>query len=189
MKNYISKVMASSGVGASGVESHHHVGHDEGGEDGLQEDFRLTHFSFKDPFLGQSSLGIPPQLPDDGRCPKLRVKVEQAGEPGDLLPLVDHVPGVPRCEVVQEEGDEQHGRPRQVVIVLQLLLWDSSHASIIIIIIPVAAGMIGEASVKRVDERSIRIHVRRWQTDVQRSDEESLLHLLPGAQHCWRRKE
>ena len=124
-----SKMIASSGVAAAVASCSLHVGHDEGSEHRFEVDLPLTDFSFKLPFLDDSFFRIPPQLPDDARRPQLRVDVEEAGEPGDLLPLVDPVPGEPGCEVVQQEGDEQHRRPGRVGLVLQLLLRDFSKAS------------------------------------------------------------
>ena len=102
-----SKMIESSFVALRFTEEHLlGEGHGEGGKGSLEEDFRLTEFLLKPPPLCNSSPWIPPHLPDDVGRPQLRVNVEQAGKPGDLLPLVDPVPGEPRCQVVQEEGDK-----------------------------------------------------------------------------------
>ena len=119
-------MISSSGVAVS-VETSPDVCHDKGCKNTFKEDLRLSTSSFKLLFLGDSFLGIPPHLSNDARRSQLRVDVEDAGEPGDLLPLVDPVPGEPRCEVVQEEGDKQHRRPDCVGLVLQFLLRNFSE--------------------------------------------------------------
>ena len=158
------------------------VGHDNGTEGSFLEDLCLIDFSSKLPFLDNSCFGIPPQLPDDASCRHLRINVEDTGEPGDVLPLGNPVPGEPRSKVVQEEGDEQHRCEGRVVIILHLL-WDSSKASRMQLRlsgaigfgcsqtgIVGAVGMIGEASVKLVDEGAIGRHVCCWETYIECPD-------------------
>ena len=73
----------------------------ETGWDGFQEDFGFVHVTFKLSLLDKPHNGVLPELLDDHPCPHLRVEGYQGNWPGVSLPLVQLVPAVPACKVVE----------------------------------------------------------------------------------------
>ena len=122
----------------------------------------------------------------------LGVKVEEASQPGDLLPVINLVPEAPYHDVACQEGNDHHTRPCWMSFYQHLLVRDICEACFVGGPFPgpvvpncvpskffkVAVRMVFGSQSKFDDESPIRVDIGGWQGDVDRSNQEGFLPLL-----------
>ena len=97
---------------------------------------------------------------DDVGSFELWIKVDDAGDPSQMLPLVNPVPGCPGCKVGDQEGDENHTCPNRMPFVLKLFIRDPFKASVVDReVVALAIRVIRETTEESDNVISIRVDV------------------------------